>query len=66
MKIIRLLLLFVPVAVALEHLASEVVNQFSFAFIPICLVPFLVLVLSYAFINHDHVMKDVLSSVRSG
>jgi len=28
--------------------------------------PFLVLVLGYAFINHDHVMKDALSSVRSG
>ena len=38
MKIISLLLLFVPVAVAPEHLASEVVNQFSFAFIPIYLV----------------------------
>jgi putative effector of murein hydrolase LrgA (UPF0299 family) len=37
-KIISLLLLFVPVAVALEHLASEVVKQFSFAFIPIYLV----------------------------
>jgi len=37
-KIISLLLLFVPVAGALEHLASEVVNQFSFAFIPIYLV----------------------------
>ena len=38
MKIISLLLLFVPVVGALEHLASEVVNQFSFAFIPIYLV----------------------------
>jgi len=37
-KIISLLLLFVPVAGALEHLASEVVNQFSFVFIPIYLV----------------------------